>query len=316
MVRLLARRLPTFVLMLIVSSLMIFLASEILPIDVGRNILGRFAPQPAVDALNHQLGADLPLGRRYVAWLRKAVTGDFGMSTSQHLPVGPLVNRRAINSAVLAAAALVLILPIAIGIGTVAGLTAGTVVDRTISLVSLGLTSTPEFVVGVLLLLMFAVHWHVLPGSSALVGAVAPWNAPLKLVLPALTLALVDIGYVARMMRASMIDVMDSTYVRAARLRGFSMRRIVFLHALRNALVTPITVIMMHVNWLIGGIVVIEAIYGYPGLGQLMLSAASAKDVPLLEAGALVFALVAAITQVLADLLQAWMQPQLRTVSE
>jgi peptide/nickel transport system permease protein len=278
-------------------------------------MLGTFAPQEAVDALNHQLGTDLPMVERYGRWVGKAVSGDFGNSTSQHLPVGPLILRRAANSAVLALAGLALILPIALVLGTVAGLTAGRATDRVISVFSLILTSTPEFVVGVLLLLVFAVHWRVLPGSSALIGAASPLSAPLKLVLPAMTLALVDIGYIARMMRASMIEVMASPYIRAARLRGFSQARIVFRHALRNALVTPITVIMIHINWLIGGIVVIEAIYGYPGLGQLMLSAAAAKDVPVLEAGALLFALVAASTQLLADLLQAWLQPKLRSAS-
>jgi peptide/nickel transport system permease protein len=315
MLRLTLLRLPFFALTIAVSSVLIFLASEVLPVNVGRNMLGMFAPQQAVDALNHQLGTDLPLVERYGRWIGKAVSGDLGNSTSQHLPVGPLILRRAGNSAVLALAGLSLILPFALVLGTIAGLTAGRAPDRVISLISLILTSTPEFVVGVLLLLVFAVHWRILPGSSALIGAASPLSVPSKLVLPAVTLALVDIGYIARMMRTSMIEVMASPYIRAARLRGYSATRIVFVHALRNALVTPVTVIMMHVNWLIGGIVVIEAIYAYPGLGQLMLSAAAAKDVPVLEAGALLFALVAAITQLLADLLQAWLQPRLRSAS-
>jgi peptide/nickel transport system permease protein len=315
MLRLAILRLPFFALTLAVSSVLIFLASEILPVDVGRNILGQFAPQQAVVALDHELGADRPLIARYVTWIERAVSGDLGTSTSQHLPVGPLILRRATNSAVLALAGMALIVPISLALGTIAGLAVGKPLDRAISLVSLVLTSTPEFVVGVILLLVFAVHWRLLPGSSALIGAASPLSVPAKLVLPAATLALVDIGYVARMMRISMIEVMASPYIRAARLRGFSPMRIIFRHALRNALVTPVTVIMMHINWLIGGIVVIEAIYGYPGLGQLMLSAAAGKDVPVLEAGALLFAIVAASTQLLADILQAWLQPRLRSAS-
>jgi peptide/nickel transport system permease protein len=315
MFRLVLLRLPFFALTLVVSSVLIFLASEVLPIDVGRNMLGQFASQEAVDALDHQLGTDRPLVARYGSWVAKAVTGDLGVSTSQHVPVGPLILRRAANSAVLALAGLALILPVSLLLGTIAGLRSGKPLDRVISLLSLFLTSTPEFVVGVILLLAFAVHWRLLPGSSALIGAASPLSDPTKLVLPALTLALVDIGYIARMMRVSMIEVMASPYIRAARLRGFTPGRIVFRHALRNALVTPVTVIMLHVNWLIGGIVVTEAIYGYPGLGQLMLSAAAGKDVPVLEAGALLFAIVAAVTQLLADLLQAWLQPRLRNPS-
>ena len=297
---------------IVVSTILIFLASEVLPVDVGRNVLGQFASQEAVDIYNHKLGTDRPLVDRYGRWVGRAFSGDLGDSTSQHLPVGPLILKRAGNSAVLAVLGLLLILPISLSLGTIAGLTAGRPTDRAISLISLVLTSTPEFVVGVILLLTFAVHWRLLPGSSALIGVSSPLGAPLKLVLPAATLALVDIGYIARMMRISMIEVMGSAYVRAARLRGYSPTRIVFRHALRTALVMPITVIMLHVNWLIGGIVVIESIYGYPGLGQLMLSAASTKDVPVLEAGSLLFALVAAGTQVLADLLQAWLEPRLR----
>jgi peptide/nickel transport system permease protein len=312
MLRLAALRVPFFALTLIVSSILIFLASEVLPVDVGRNILGRFASAEAVAALDHALGADQPMLARYGHWLAGVARGDWGESTSQHAPVAALVLRRAGNSAILALAGLALILPTALTLGAVAGLAAGRRLDRVISVATLVLTSTPEFVIGVLLLLIFAVHWRLLPGSSALIGATSPLDAPAKLVLPALTLALVDIGYVARMMRASMIEVMAAPYIRAARLRGLSTGRIVLRHALRNALVTPVTVIMMHVNWLVGGLVVIEAIYGYPGLGQLMLSAAAGRDVKLLEAGALLFAAVAASTQLLADLLQAWLQPRLR----
>lgn len=312
MLRLIAFRLPFFAFTLLVSSVLIFLAAEVLPVDIGRNILGNFAPQEAVDALNRQLGVGQPLVDRYGSWLLKAVSGDLGMSTSQHLPVGPLVLGRAYNSAILAAAALILIIPVSFVLGTLAGYHAGRPADRAISFVSLVLTSIPEFVIGVALLLIFAVTWRLLPGSSALVGAASPLGDPLKLVLPAVTLALVETGYLVRMLRASMIEVMGSPYIRAARLRGYSTARIVLRHALRNALVTPITVIMMHTNWLIGGVVVIEAIYSYPGLGQLMLGAATGRDVSVLEAGALLFALLAASTQLLADVLQAWLQPQAR----
>jgi peptide/nickel transport system permease protein len=252
---------------------------------------------------------------RYLHWVGRALTGDFGMSTSQQSRVGPLILKHAVNSGILALAALIIIIPVALLLGGIAGLYRNRLVDRVISFGSLATTSTPEFVIGVLLLIVFAVELNLLPGSSALMTESNVLQSPAKLVLPVLTLAIVDVGYVARMMRASMIEVMQSHYIRAARLRGLPFRRIVLRHAVRNALLTPITVIMLHINWLVGGIVVTETIFGYPGLGQLMLTAANGRDVPLLEGGALFFALVAVISQLLADLIYAWLNPRARAAS-
>jgi peptide/nickel transport system permease protein len=311
----LVRRVPFLLLTLFVSSILIFVATEILPVDVARNMLGQFAPQEAVDALNERLGMDKPPIERYLKWLRRVGTGDFGESTSLRSPVGPLIVKHAINSGILAGAALLLIMPLAFLLGIFAGLFPGRLPDRAISITSLIATSTPEFVVGVLLLLVFAVKLRLLPGSSALVVERSVLEAPYKLILPVLTLAIVDIGYVARMMRASMIEVMRSGYVRAAKLRGVPFHRVVIKHALRTALLTPVTVVMLHINWLIGGIVVTETIFAYPGLGQLMLTAANGRDVALLEAGALFFALVAVLSQVGADILYIWLNPRARMVS-
>jgi peptide/nickel transport system permease protein len=311
----LTRRIPFLFLTLFVSSVLIFVASEILPVDVARNMLGQFAPQEAVDALNERLGMDKSPVERYFGWLGRVLTGDFGESTSQRSPVEPLIIKHAINSGILAGAALLLIMPIALLLGIVAGLFPNRLPDRAVSLTSLATTSTPEFVVGVLLLLIFAVKLKLLPGSSSLIMEKTALEAPAKLVLPVLTLAIVDIGYIARMTRASMIEVMSSAYVRAARLRGVPFRRVVLRHALRNALLTPVTVVMLHINWLVGGIVVTETIFAYPGLGQLMLTAANARDVPLLEAGALFFAVVAVLSQLGADVLYAWLNPRARSAN-
>jgi peptide/nickel transport system permease protein len=308
----LARRLPFLLLTLFVSSILIFVATEILPVDVARNMLGQFAPQEAVDALNERLGMDRPPVERYLKWLGRVATGDFGESTSLRSPVGPLIVKHAINSGILAGAALLVIMPLAFLLGIFAGLSPNKLPDRLISLTSLIATSTPEFVVGVLLLLVFAVKLRLLPGSSALVVERTVFEAPSKLILPVLTLAIVDIGYVARMMRASMIEVMRSGYVRAAKLRGVPFHRVVIKHALRTALLTPVTVVMLHINWLVGGIVVTETIFAYPGLGQLMLTAANGRDVALLEAGALFFAIVAVLSQVGADILYVWLNPRAR----
>jgi peptide/nickel transport system permease protein len=309
------RRVPFLLLTLFVSSILIFVASEILPVDVARNMLGQFASQEAVDALNERLGMDKPLVARYIGWLGRVLTGDFGESTSQRSPVELLIIKHAINSGILAGVALLVIMPIALLLGIFAGLYPNRFPDRAISLTSLAATSTPEFVVGVLLLLVFAVKLQLLPGSSALTMERTALEAPSKLVLPVLTLAIVDIGYVARMTRASMIEVMSSAYIRAAKLRGIPFQRVVLRHALRNALLTPVTVAMLHINWLVGGIVVTETIFAYPGLGQLMLTAANTRDVPLLEAGALFFALVAVLSQLGADMLYAWLNPRARSAN-
>jgi len=311
----LTRRVPFLLLTLFVSSILIFVATEILPVDVARNMLGQFAPQEAVDVLNERLGMDKPPVVRYLKWLGRVAAGDFGESTSLRSPVGPLIVKHAINSSILAGTALLLIMPVAFLLGIFAGLYPNKLPDRAISLTSLIATSTPEFVVGVLLLLVFAVKLRLLPGSSALVVERTVWESPSKLVLPVLTLAIVDIGYVARMMRASMIEVMRSAYVRAAKLRGVPFHRVVIKHALRSALLTPMTVIMLHINWLVGGIVVTETIFAYPGLGQLMLTAANGRDVALLEAGALFFAMVAVLSQVGADILYVLLNPRSRMVS-
>jgi len=311
----LTRRVPFLLLTLFVSSILIFVASEILPVDVARNMLGQFASQEAVDALNERLGMDKPLVERYIGWLGRVVTGDFGESTSQRSAVEPLIIKHAINSGILAGVALLVIMPIALLLGIFAGLYPNRFPDRAISLTSLAATSTPEFVVGVLLLLVFAVKLQLLPGSSALTMERTALEAPSKLVLPVLTLAIVDIGYVARMTRASMIEVMSSAYIRAAKLRGIPFQRVVLRHALRNALLTPVTVAMLHINWLVGGIVVTETIFAYPGLGQLMLTAANTRDLPLLEAGALFFALVAVLSQLGADMLYAWLNPRARSAN-
>jgi peptide/nickel transport system permease protein len=308
----LLHRIPFLILTLVVSSVLIFVATEILPINVARNILGQFATQEAVDALNARLGFNDPPVVRYFNWIDRCLKGDFGTSTSQQSAVAPLITRHAVNSGILAAAGLIVIIPIAFVLGTIAGLYPNKPIDRVISFASLASTSTPEFVIGVLLLLAFAVKLRMLPGSSALITESTALDSPSKLVLPVLTLALVDIGYVARMMRASVIEVMRSPHVRAAKLRGLGFRRIVFHHVLRNALLTPVTVLMLHINWLVGGIVVTETIYSYPGLGQLMLTAANTRDVPLLEAGSLFFAAVAVLSQLLADALHALLNPRAR----
>ena len=203
-------------------------------------------------------------------------------------------------------------MPIALVLGIVAGLQEGRPLDRGISLFSLITTSIPEFASGVFLILVFAFWLKILPGAAIFTNDVAPWQEPKLLILPVLTLTLVEVGYVARMTRASMIEVTNAPYIRTAHLKGLPSARIVLKHSLRNALIAPITVIMLHVNWLIGGIVVVESVFGYPGLGMYLLDSALFKDINAIQAGAMVMVALAVGTQLVADIIYTFLNPRIR----
>ncbi|MGQ9668029.1 MAG: ABC transporter permease, partial [Anaerolineae bacterium] len=215
------------------------------------------------------------------------------------------------NSLVLAAIAFVVVMPLALVLGLIAGLNEGKPIDRVLSIFGLVTTVTPEFVTGIFLILIFSYWLKLVPGATVF-GEKAPWERPDMLILPVATLTLLELGYVLRMTRASMSDVMRAPYIRTAFLKGLPYWRIVFKHAIRNALIAPITVIMLHVNWLVGGIVIVEAIFGYPGLGKYLLEAALFKDFNAIEAGAMVLVTLAVGTQLLADIAYTFLNPRIR----
>ncbi len=312
MVRFLARRLVFMLVTMLAVSAIVFVISEVVPLDVARNILGPYAAPESVEHLRKQMGLDLPVPVRYWRWLSHFVQGDMGISTHYAAPVAALLGRRLGNSAVLGGIAFALIMPLALLLGVVAGMREGGRADRLISLASLVSTSVPTFASGVFLILIFTLWLDWLPGSSVLDQETWAYQAPLKLIMPVLTLMLVDVGYVTRMTRASMAEVMASAYVRTAILKGLPYGRVIFRHALRNALLAPITVIMLHINWLMGGIVVVEFLFGFHGFGGMMLDAALNKDVPVIEAGAMVAIVIAVGTQLIADLLYTTLNPRIR----
>lgn len=251
-------------------------------------------------------------GRTYYPLKKGLLRGDPGISLRTNRPVAPTLARRVRNSFSLAGIAFAIVMPIALILGILAGLREGSMLDRSISLFSLITTSIPEFASGVFLILVFSFWLDLLPGASVFVDNSAPLEHPDLLVLPILTLTLVEVGYVARMTRASMIEVMNAPYIRTAILKGLPYRRIVIRHALRNALMAPITVIMLHVNWLVGGIVVVEAVFGYPGLGLYLLDSALFKDVNAIEAGAMLMVALAVGTQLIADIIYTFLNPRIR----
>jgi peptide/nickel transport system permease protein len=335
------RRVLLMLLTMLIVSMAVFFVSEVVPLDPARNFLGQFATVETIAAFKEQFGFNCPALARYTIWLvgddwippvrsvvgenilpmgcnppkldRKGLLrGDLGYSLQNGAPVASVMMRRVGNSVILAAISFVLIMPISLLMGLLAGLKENKLADRIITLISLITTSSPSFALGVILVVVFSIRLKLLPGISALTTENNILQNPWKLVMPIAVLFFAEAGYVARMTRASMVEVMATPYIRTALLKGLPYRQVVFKHALKNALLAPITVIMLHVSWLIGGIVVVETLFGFPGLGSLLLQASLNKDVALIEAGALFMTLIATSTQLAADFIYIYLNPRIR----
>jgi len=247
----------------------------------------------------------------YIPLKKGFVRGDPGVSLRTGRPVSKSLFIHLRNSLVLAEIAFIIVMPLALLLGMIAGLKEGTLRDRVLSVGGMMFSVTPEFATGIFLILIVAVWLGLVPGAT-IFGEKAPWERPDMLILPVLTLTLIELGYVLRITRASMVEVMRSPYIRTAFLKGLPYWRIVLKHAVRNALMAPITVIMLHVNWLMGGIVIVEVVFGYPGLGKYLLESALYKDINALEAGAMVLVTVAVGTQLVADIIYTFLNPRIR----
>lgn len=245
--------------------------------------------------------------------LRKGMLrGDPGLSLQYGRPVALTLIPRLRNTAVLAGLAFIIVMPLALLLGILAGINEGKPIDRIISILGLGATATPEFVTGIFLILIFGIWLEVLPAVAIFTSADAIFRDPTLLALPVMTLTAVELGYIARMTRASMVEVMDSAYIRTAIIKGMPYRRVVVRHAIRNALMAPITIIMLHVNWLVGGLVVVEVIFGYPGLGKYIYDAAIFGDFNAIEAAAMVTVGIAIATRLIGDLVYTFLNPRIR----
>jgi ABC-type dipeptide/oligopeptide/nickel transport system permease component len=247
----------------------------------------------------------------YIPLQKGLLRGDPGISLRTGRPVADLLYIRLRNSLVLAGAAFVIVMPIALVLGIIAGLNQGRATDRALSIGGMMFSVMPEFAMGIFLILIFAFWLDLVPGATVF-GEMAPWQKPEMLILPIMTLTMIELGYVLRITRASMVDVMKAPYIRTAFLKGLPYKTVVMKHAVRNALMAPITVIMLHVNWLLGGIVVVEVIFGYPGLGSYLLDSALFKDFNAIEAGAMILVVVAVVTQLLADIIYTIINPRIR----
>jgi peptide/nickel transport system permease protein len=248
----------------------------------------------------------------YIPLGKGLLRGDAGISLRYKSPVSDVITRRLKNSFILASFAFMISIPIAILLGLLAGLNEGKILDRVISLGGLMTAASPDFATGFILIMIFALWLKVLPGAAVFLSDTAILDNPRLLVLPILTASLVEMGYVLRITRTSVVEVMNSPYVRTAILKGLSYRQVVFRHVLRNALMAPITVIMLHVNWFIGGLVVVESVFGFPGLGNFILNAALYKDVFAIEAGSMVLIALAVGTQLVADVIYSLINPRIR----
>lgn len=311
MLRYSAKQLLNMALTLFAVSFLVFALNELSPGDVARKILGPYASASQVDHLTVQMGLDRPAIVRYFEYMGKALTGDFGDSIVFRQPVSALMWDRLGNTLLLAAISFAVIVPLSVVLGVLAGMRERGWFDRSISVFSSMCASIPEFAMGVFLLGIFVVWLGWLPGTSPLRSDTG-WAIWMQFVLPVLVVTFYDAGYLIAMVRSSMVEVMRQPYIRTALLKGMSFNRVVSRHALRNALITPFTVILLQLNYLVSGLVVVETLFAYPGFGRLMLEAALAKDIAVIEAGTLIAVSVTMLTQLFGDLGYMALDPRIR----
>ena len=335
MLRFIIRRVAALVLTLIAATFLVFAVTQFSPTNVARETLGVYALQEQVDLLYQKLQLNDPLIVRYGRWLgvllgvradplddpklglgvnepdKGRYFGNFGYSTLFRVPVDDVLWNRLGNTAVLAGIAFAIIVPLSILLGVLAGMRPGSWLDRALSVTSITMTSMPEYALGVILAAVFAVWLKVLPGTSPL-STGSSWPLATQYILPVMVLVLYDSGYVARMVRAAMIDVLNKPFIRTATLKGLPRSTVILRHALRNAMIAPFTVILLQINWLIGGVVVTETVFAYPGFGRMLLQASLFGDISLIEAATLIALIVAISTQLLSDIGYWLLDPQVR----
>ncbi len=304
----LIKRLGYLLLTMLVVSFLVFLFLELSPGSVADKVLGPYSTTEQRQLWLEAHGYFEPFFSRYFDWLGRFVTGDFGESTRFRVPVSEVLWPRLGNTAILGLTAMAVIVPLSLLLGVLAGMREGSKLDRSISIVSILTTSVPEFASAVFVTVVFVFWLGWLPGTSGMING---FEAK-QLILPVLVLVLYDFGYVTRMTRASMAEVMTTPYIRTAILKGLPYRRVITQHALRNALIAPFTVIMLQFNWLLSGVIVVEFTFAYKGFGALLLEASLNDDIFLIEAAAMVAVFVAVLTQTLSDIGYTYLNPRIR----
>jgi peptide/nickel transport system permease protein len=306
------RRIGFGLVTLVVISLLVFLGVEALPGDLAQAILGQAATPETLAAFRKQLGLDLPAHVRYLHWIGGVLQGDFGTSLGNGRPIFELLSDRLWNTVFLASVSALIAMPLAVVLGLVSALYHERAADRLLSLVALILISFPEFFVGYILIAILSIKLELFPAVSVS-GPDASLGARLQdIALPALTLTFSVAAYVMRMTRAAVIGVLSKPYIEMAHLKGIAPARVVLRHALPNALAPIINVVVLNLAYLIVGVVVVEVVFAYPGLGQLLVDAVSKRDLPLVQVCCLIFASTYVILNLIADVLSILANPRLR----
>ena len=308
MIVFIAKRLAQMVGIMLVVSVLVFLLLELQPGDVATKVLGPYSTQEQRQLWMQANGYTDPALIRYFRWLGGVVTGDMGESVRFKVPVSDILWGRLANTGILGLAVFLVMVPLSLTLGVLAGMKEGSWLDRTISVACIGTTSVPEFASAVLMSAIFVFSLGWLPGTSAMSSGFDL----AQLVLPVLVLVLYDFGYVARMTRASMAEVMTTQYIRTAILKGLPYRRVILKHALRNALIAPFTVIMLQFPWLLTGVVIVETLFNYKGFGWTLVQAAGNNDIELLLGCSVVAVVVVLTTQLISDIGYVYLNPRIR----
>lgn len=309
-----AGRLLSSVAGLVVISLLVFITTQALPSDPARVILGPEAPEDAVATLRVQLGLDQPIGRQYLQWVGQLLTGDLGISIDSHLPIAQLLAPRIANSAVLLGLVLVTLVPLALILGIYLALHRDSRLDRTIIPTLVVLKAIPSFAIAFGLVLVFStniVHW--LPAVSLFDASRPLWSQWSYFVLPGLTLVLTTLPYLTRLVRSSMIEILESEFITHARLRGLPEFQVIWRYALPNGLIPLIQAIALIAGVLLGGALVVEVVFAYPGIGTALNAAVDVRDVPVIQAIVLVLTSAIMLLNLTADIASAFLTPKLRT---
>lgn len=314
MAGLLLRRLGFGALTLLLVSLLVFGATQALPGDAARAMLGKEATPERLEALRAHLHLDAPVWRQYAIWIGGMFRGDLGASLATEQPVAVLVMPRIGNSAFLVLLAAMVAIPVSLAVGVLSAMRRDTMLDHVLSNISLVLAALPEFIIGIVLVMIFATQvMHVLPAVAMISDDAPIWTQTDQVILPALALVLAVVPYMGRIMRGSMVEVLQSEYVQMAWLKGMGRRRVILRHALANAVVPFVQVTALQLAWLAGGVVVVEYVFRYPGIGQALVDAVSNRDLPVVQALTLLIGGVYVVLNTLADIATILLTPRLRT---
>jgi peptide/nickel transport system permease protein len=300
------------VLTLLVISLIIFVGIELLPGDVAETVLGQSATAETVKAFREELKLDLPAHTRYGIWLKDFIQGDFGNSLANGRPVAGLIGWRLANTLFLASTTAAIAVPLALALGVLAAFYRNTLFDKSISIITLSFISFPEFFIAYILILVFSVHLNILPSMATINETMNLGSKIQAILLPALTLTFVVTAHMMRQTRAAIINVLSSAYVEMAELKGIKRLRIILLHAFPNSLSPVINVIALNLAYLVVGVVIVEVVFVYPGLGQLLVDSVAKRDIPVVQASGLIFAAAYVFLNLMADVLSMLANPRLR----